>query len=245
MMGLQRTFIFSLFLHVAFSAVLLLSARFQGDSGAMLNEKIFFIDLAADADKPDSHRSLIIPKDTLLKRTTIKKAREEERILRDFKSDNRETEFTGSLSVDSGDTLDTSESSIRTADNESHEYTGSREDKDRAILNTSDTGALDGGAGVFDDKRDGLTEADALKLISAAIERAKTYPAMARRRGMEGTVYVSFRIGSGGESGEIRVLKSSGYKMLDEATMKVIKKAAPYPYIDDRVEVPVTYRLND
>ncbi|MBS1112215.1 MAG: TonB terminal, partial [Nitrospirae bacterium] len=51
--------------------------------------------------------------------------------------------------------------------------------------------------------------------------------------------------GPGGEPVEIRVLKSSGSKVLDEVTLNVINNAAPYPYIDDRVEVPVTYRLND
>jgi protein TonB len=242
-MGLQRTFIFSLFLHVAFSAVLLLSARFQGDSGKMLNDNVFFIDLKSDVEKTQA----AVTKNVSLKKTVVKKMQKEPAmivekrnhdeaiILQDSVSDKREANFTESLSVDSEDPSGIAEGSDKMFSGEKMEYTNFAQGRKEIIKSSKTAG----------DKRDGISEADALKLISAAIERAKTYPAIARRRGIEGTVYVSFRIGPGGESGEIRVLKSSGYKMLDEATMKVIKKAAPYPYIDDRVEVPVTYRLND
>ena len=60
---------------------------------------------------------------------------------------------------------------------------------------------------------------------------------------MEGTVYVSFRINESGRPDEIEIKKSSGHSILDSATVKVIKKAAPYPYIKSRVEVPVAYKL--
>jgi TonB family protein len=229
MMGLQRTFILSLFLHAALSALLLLSVRLQGESGKMLKENVFYVDLKSAAYEPEVHRSLAIPKDTILKRPTVKKAREEERILKDSVSDKREDSLAESLSIVSGEVSD------KTLPGETLEYTNSAQGGEEIISS----------AKTADDNIGRLSESDALKLISAAIERVKTYPAIARRRSMEGTVYVSFFIGAEGEPSEIKVIKGSGYKILDEATMKVIKKAAPYPYVDNRIEVPVTYRFSD
>lgn len=234
-MGLQRTFILSLFLHAVFSALLLLSVRLQGESGKMLKENLFYVDLKSAAYEPEAHRSLAIPKDTILKRPTVKKKREEERILKDSASDNRKADFTKSLSIDSQNTSDIADGADKTFPVETLEHTNSAQGG-KEIISSAKTA---------DDNIGGLSESDALKLISAAIERAKTYPEIAIRRSFEGTVYVSFFIGAEGEPREIKVIKGSGYKILDEATMKVIKKAAPYPNINDRVEVPVTYRLND
>ena len=86
---------------------------------------------------------------------------------------------------------------------------------------------------------------DAVKLISMAIERVKTYPVIARKRGIEGTVHVSFKVREDGKPQEIEILKSSGFNILDKATVRVVKRAAPYPFVDMRVEVPVAYRLKN
>ena len=91
---------------------------------------------------------------------------------------------------------------------------------------------------------DGLPS-DIIAVIERAIERAKTYPLIARKRGIEGTVHVRFLINPRGEPQEIEILKSSGHGILDAATVKVVRKAAPYPRVDRRVEVPVAYRLKD
>lgn len=238
-METRKTLIISLLLHGTFAALLLFSVRFQGESGKMLNEKVFFIDLKSDAEKPAPE----VTKDVSLKKTVVKKIQKEPavivkktnhdevRISKDAVSDKRETDLTEHTNESSG----IAQGTDTTVSNEKGDYTNSLQGGKKIIVSTK----------TADDKSGGLTEADALKLIGSAIERAKTYPAIARRRGFEGTVYVSFSIGPEGEPSEIEVLKSSGYNMLDEATMKVIKKAAPYPYIDDRVEVPVTYRLDD
>lgn len=231
MMGLQRTFIFSLLLHGTFAALLLLSVRFQGESGKMLNEKVFFIDLKSDAYEPEIHRSLAIPKDTILKRPAVKKASDEEIISKDAVSEKRETNLTESLSINAEEATGIAEGSDKTLFGKRMGYANSEEN----IISSK----------TEDNKSGELSEAEALKLISAAIERVKTYPKIANRRGFEGTVYVSFFISAEGEPSEITVIKGSGHAILDEATMKVIKKAAPYPYIEDRVEVPVTYRLDD
>lgn len=230
-------------LHGTFAALLLLSVRFQGESGKMLNEKVFFIDLQSGAENP----SPTVTKDVTLKTTAVKKIHkapavilenrehDEKIIVKASLSEDTEAGHTESLSIDTGYTSGMAIVSDSISSGEEAGYTDSAQGGDETIISSKAT----------DDKRGGLTESDALKLISTAIERAKTYPGMARRRGIEGTVYVSFRIGHAGEPDEIEVSKSSGYKMLDEATMKVIRKAAPYPHIDERVEVPVTYRLDD
>jgi TonB family protein len=84
-----------------------------------------------------------------------------------------------------------------------------------------------------------------LELIGSAIERVKVYPVLARKRGIEGTVYVSFRIDYDGEPEGISILRSSGFGILDAATVDVVRKAAPFPRVERRVEIPVTYRLKD
>jgi TonB family protein len=84
-----------------------------------------------------------------------------------------------------------------------------------------------------------------LELIGSAIERVKVYPALARKRGIEGTVYISFRIDYDGKPEGISILRSSGFGILDAATVDVVRKAAPFPRVERRVEIPVTYRLKD
>ena len=84
-----------------------------------------------------------------------------------------------------------------------------------------------------------------IELIYMAIEKVKTYPIIARKRGIEGTVHVSFNIMKNGNPYGIKILKSSGFSILDKATVKVIKKAAPFPLIASRIELPVTYRLRN
>lgn len=84
-----------------------------------------------------------------------------------------------------------------------------------------------------------------IDLISMAIERVKTYPILARRRGIEGTVHISFKIMADGNPHRIKILKSSGFSILDKATVKVVEKAAPFPLVASRIELPVAYRLRN
>lgn len=81
--------------------------------------------------------------------------------------------------------------------------------------------------------------------IRASIQKALSYPLIARKRGMEGTVVAAFAIGRDGVPGRIRLLRSSGHGMLDGEVMRTIARASPYPPLDGEVEVPVTFRLMD
>ncbi len=80
-------------------------------------------------------------------------------------------------------------------------------------------------------------------LIRSAIEKAKTYPLLARKRGMEGTVLVSFRIDSKGTPQDVKIIKSSGYRILDEEVPKMLRKASPFPELNGKIVIPITFKL--
>lgn len=84
---------------------------------------------------------------------------------------------------------------------------------------------------------------ETIESIRRSIEKAKIYPVLARKRGIEGTVYISFLIGSKGEPLDVRISKGSGSSILDNATRDIIRRAAPFPYVDSPIEVPVVFRL--
>jgi protein TonB len=90
----------------------------------------------------------------------------------------------------------------------------------------------------------GAALADIVRSIRDSIERKKTYPLAARRRGTEGVVHVGFRITPQGGPEDLRIIKSSGSSMLDKATVDIVKKAAPFPYVDADIEIPVVFRLD-
>lgn len=83
------------------------------------------------------------------------------------------------------------------------------------------------------------------QLLRQRIENAKHYPAMARRLGMEGTVHVEFQIARDGSIETLNVVKSSGYPLLDEASVQAIKRAAPLPIVPGKIRVPISYRLHN
>lgn len=81
--------------------------------------------------------------------------------------------------------------------------------------------------------------------ILSAIEKAKTYPFIARKKKLEGTVVAEFMININGFPERIIIKKSSGYEILDDAAMNIIKKAAPLPKTDRNIEVPITFSLKE
>lgn len=91
----------------------------------------------------------------------------------------------------------------------------------------------------------GLSEEKTVSLIHAAVKKAVVYPHMARKHGMEGIVRVSFSVSPGGWPSKIRVEKSSGFDILDEAAIQAVKKGKPYPAIAKAVEVPIRFSLKE
>jgi protein TonB len=84
---------------------------------------------------------------------------------------------------------------------------------------------------------------DAVAIIRESLERALTYPPLARKRKQEGTVVTEFSINARGLPENIRVVKSSGFEILDASAKNTIVKASPFPVVKGNIEVPITYRL--
>lgn len=61
-----------------------------------------------------------------------------------------------------------------------------------------------------------------------AIELVWNYPLDAARKGMQGEVGLEFAIGKDGKATRIRVIKSSGYAVLDRAIVDAIRLASPF-----------------
>ena len=86
---------------------------------------------------------------------------------------------------------------------------------------------------------------DFYRAIRSSLERAKSYPLLARKRGMEGTVLVSFTIDKKGSAQDVKIMKSSGYEILDEEVRKMLRKASPFPDLKGEIKIPITFKLGD
>ena len=89
------------------------------------------------------------------------------------------------------------------------------------------------------------------RIISARIKQYEEYPAVAKRRHWEGTTVVQLRLTPEGKVTDISVVEKSGYDVLDEAAMKMIRNASPLPPPpeglrgrDHTVLVPIKFRLD-
>lgn len=75
------------------------------------------------------------------------------------------------------------------------------------------------------------------------------YPRLARRRGYEGTVILEVLVNRKGRVEDVRLLKSSGYRILDKSAMDSVKKwlFEPAELGDEKIEawvrVPIRYQL--
>ena len=65
--------------------------------------------------------------------------------------------------------------------------------------------------------------------LSAGVARLKRYPAIARMRGWQGTAVINVSIGPRGELLDARIARSSGFAVLDEQALEMIREAQPLP----------------
>ena len=86
---------------------------------------------------------------------------------------------------------------------------------------------------------------DLVAEIRRRIEAAKRYPEEARRDGIHGAVSVRFRVGTDGKVERVEVVRSSGSRTLDDASVDTIRKAAPYPQVRGWIQVPIAYSLSE
>jgi protein TonB len=89
----------------------------------------------------------------------------------------------------------------------------------------------------------GTVSSEQWAVIVSSIERAKSYPRLARERGIEGVVRLRFRLKPQGEVERVEIIKSSGYDILDGASVRTLYRAGPMPYVRGWVEVPMAYVL--
>lgn len=72
------------------------------------------------------------------------------------------------------------------------------------------------------------------------------YPPQAKKFGWMGSLTVSFVICENGITEQIRIVKSSGYEVLDQNVVRTIKDVQPFPKPPVKAEliIPVMYRLH-
>ncbi|HOO45061.1 MAG TPA: energy transducer TonB [Deltaproteobacteria bacterium] len=83
------------------------------------------------------------------------------------------------------------------------------------------------------------------QMVVDIIRKNLYYPGSARRRGIEGTVYLRFVLDASGTVSDISVEKTSGYALLDKASVKTIKRCVFPPPPDDTLtlSIPITFKL--
>lgn len=89
----------------------------------------------------------------------------------------------------------------------------------------------------------GDANADMYRMIRTAIAKALVYPALARKRGIEGAVITEFTISNRGYPENIRIIQSSGYSILDAAARETVLKASPFTAARGWIETPIIFRL--
>jgi protein TonB len=85
-----------------------------------------------------------------------------------------------------------------------------------------------------------------LSYIKEMIQKNITYPDIARRNGWTGKVKISFIIAYNGYAKNIKVMQSSGFKILDKNATEAVKHSSPFPEppVEARIIIPILYELN-
>lgn len=90
--------------------------------------------------------------------------------------------------------------------------------------------------------------------LFAHIARYKRYPLMARKKRQQGTVSVNFTIDTQGKVSAKRVVKSSGYPLLDQEVLNLLDRAQPLPkppadVLNGKnartITIPINFNLKD
>ncbi len=83
--------------------------------------------------------------------------------------------------------------------------------------------------------------------IKEIINKSLQYPPVARRMGWQGVVQITFVVLENGFAEHVRITKSSGHAMLDQAVVKVVQRVQPFPRPPAKAEltVPVVFRLEN
>ena len=69
--------------------------------------------------------------------------------------------------------------------------------------------------------------------LKIKVESVLKYPELAALSGLQGTLYIQFDIMKDGALGNLELLQSSGYKILDDEALRAIRTAAPFQPLPD------------
>ncbi len=81
------------------------------------------------------------------------------------------------------------------------------------------------------------------KITPHAIDQPRSYPLEARSKGWEGTVKLEALLNKKGRIESIKLLQSSGYKILDDTAIRMVKKWRYKPVVKDGVPIDWTLRI--
>lgn len=88
--------------------------------------------------------------------------------------------------------------------------------------------------------------------VQLALIRELNYPMIARRRGWEGVVIIAVHLDAQGNLSDFRMIKTSGYPILDASATRSLQRLAAVPEVihwlngrELNIELPVEYRLID
>jgi protein TonB len=98
-----------------------------------------------------------------------------------------------------------------------------------------------------------LTESDenvdpavVIEGLRERIMKELVYPYIARKKGIQGVVYVTLRLDENGNLLDVHITRSSGYKSLDNAAVQLVQKVVPYQHNLGKslsVQIPIRYSL--
>jgi protein TonB len=85
-----------------------------------------------------------------------------------------------------------------------------------------------------------------LSYIKNLIQKNMTYPETARREGWMGRVTVSFVIAYNGYAKDIKVIQSSGFRILEKSAKEAVSRSSPFPHppLEARIIIPILYTLH-
>ncbi len=85
-----------------------------------------------------------------------------------------------------------------------------------------------------------------LEGLRRRINEKKIYPYVARKKGLQGVVFIILRLDESGNPIEVRVTQSSGHRVLDNAALSLVEKVLPYEHDLGQpftLEIPIRYSL--
>ena len=85
-----------------------------------------------------------------------------------------------------------------------------------------------------------------MDMLRQKVETIWVYPYWAARQGLYGDLIIHFVILRDGRLGEVKVLRTSGHKVLDDAAVKALRDGIPYwplPEGWDKQRLPITGRF--